>query len=75
MESLSLCSVLLTKGKIANFQLPHRLTYSLSYWPDGLHSPPSLEAMVYDLKALKEVGYNMVRKHVSQGAFFFEGIC
>ena len=35
------------------------------YWPDGLHTPPSLEAMVYDLKALKEVGYNMVRKHVS----------
>lgn len=35
------------------------------YWPDGLHTPPSLEAMVYDLRALKEVGYNMVRKHVS----------
>lgn len=35
------------------------------YWPDGLHSPPSYEAMLYDLKATKEVGFNMVRKHVS----------
>jgi beta-galactosidase/beta-glucuronidase len=35
------------------------------YWPDGLHSPPSVEAMEYDLKMLKKVGFNMVRKHVS----------
>lgn len=40
-------------------------TLDQGYWPDGLHSPPSLEAMVFDLKALKDVGYNMVRKHVS----------
>jgi hypothetical protein len=65
MANSSLCLVLLIKGEIASFHLPHWLTSSLSYWPDGLHSPPSLEAMVYDLKALKEVGYNMVRKHVS----------
>lgn len=35
------------------------------YWPDGLHMPPTLEAMVYDLQLLKDLGMNMVRKHVS----------
>lgn len=40
-------------------------TLDQGYWPDGLHSPPSLEAMKYDLEVLKEVGFNMVRKHVS----------
>ncbi|KAI0808013.1 glycoside hydrolase superfamily [Fomes fomentarius] len=34
------------------------------YWPDGLHSPPSYEAMVYDLKYLKNLGVNFVRKHI-----------
>lgn len=40
-------------------------TLDQGYWPDGLHSPPSYEAMVFDLQTLKDVGYNMVRKHVS----------
>lgn len=35
------------------------------YWPDGLHTPPNREAMVYDLEVIKEFGMNMVRKHVS----------
>ena len=29
-------------------------------------TPPNREAMVYDLKVLKSLGLNMVRKHVSQ---------
>lgn len=40
-------------------------TLDQGYWPDGLHSPPSREAMVYDLEVLKKLGFNMVRKHVS----------
>ena len=28
-------------------------------------TPPNREAMVYDLKVLKSLGVNMVRKHVS----------
>lgn len=35
------------------------------YWPDGLHTPPTPEAMVYDLEVIKGLGMNMVRKHVS----------
>ncbi|CAJ1403677.1 unnamed protein product [Effrenium voratum] len=34
------------------------------WWPDGLLTPPSDEAMRYDLEFLKEAGFNMVRKHV-----------
>ena len=34
------------------------------WWPDGLLTPPSYEAMVYDLQVMKEFGMNMVRKHI-----------
>lgn len=41
-------------------------TLDQGYWPDGLYTPPNREAMIYDLKVLKELGFNMVRKHVSR---------
>jgi hypothetical protein len=44
-------------------------TLDQGYWPDGIYSPPSVEAMEWDLKLLKDTGFNMVRKHVRQ-AFF-----
>ena len=34
------------------------------WWPDGLLTPPSYEAMVFDLQAMKDLGMNMVRKHI-----------
>ena len=34
------------------------------FWPDGLNTPPSDEAMVYDLKMTQKMGFNMLRKHV-----------
>ncbi len=39
-------------------------TLDQGYWPDGLYTPPTYEAMVFDLETLKEVGFNTVRKHV-----------
>jgi len=30
----------------------------------GIYTPPSVEAMVFDLQVLKRVGINMVRKHI-----------
>lgn len=33
------------------------------YWPDGLCTPPSEQAMVQDIKFAKECGFNMIRKH------------
>lgn len=34
------------------------------YWPDGLYTPPTEEAMIYDLKVIQQFGFNMLRKHV-----------
>ncbi|KAF2848387.1 glycoside hydrolase family 2 protein [Plenodomus tracheiphilus IPT5] len=39
-------------------------TLDQGYWPDGIYTAPSVEAMTYDLKVLKNVGYNMLRKHI-----------
>ena len=34
------------------------------WWPDGLLTPPSDEAMAYDVEYLKDAGFNMIRKHI-----------
>ncbi len=34
------------------------------FWPDGLYTPPTDEAMRYDLEMIKHMGFNMLRKHV-----------
>jgi hypothetical protein len=34
------------------------------FWPDGIYTPPSDEAMRYDLRIIKKLGFNMLRKHV-----------
>jgi hypothetical protein len=34
------------------------------YWPDGLLTPPSDEAMVHDITTMKSLGFSMLRKHV-----------
>lgn len=34
------------------------------WWPDGLYTAPTEEAMVYDIDELKKMGFNMIRKHI-----------
>ena len=34
------------------------------YWPEGLYTPPSDEAMVCDIKTMKDMGFNLLRKHI-----------
>lgn len=34
------------------------------WWPDGLYTAPSDEALKYDIVKTKELGFNMIRKHV-----------
>lgn len=34
------------------------------WWPDGLYTAPSYEAMVYDVDKTKDWGFNMIRKHI-----------
>ena len=34
------------------------------YWPDGLMTAPSDEAMIADIQTAREAGFNMLRKHI-----------
>ena len=34
------------------------------WWPDGLYTAPTDEALLYDVKKTKDWGFNMIRKHV-----------
>ncbi|GAA3630382.1 hypothetical protein GCM10022223_55120 [Kineosporia mesophila] len=39
-------------------------TLDQGYWPDGIYTAPTDEALKYDLELLKSTGFNMVRKHI-----------
>ena len=34
------------------------------WWPDGLYTAPTDEALAYDIQKTKDLGFNMIRKHV-----------
>ncbi len=34
------------------------------WWPDGLYTAPTDEALAFDVKELKAMGFNMIRKHI-----------
>lgn len=34
------------------------------WWPDGLYTAPTAEAMAWDVEQLKGLGFNMIRKHI-----------
>ena len=34
------------------------------WWPDGLYTAPTDEALVYDIQKTKYLGFNMIRKHI-----------
>ena len=34
------------------------------YWSDGMYTAPSDEALVYDIQTMKDMGFNMLRKHI-----------
>ncbi|CAG8977652.1 hypothetical protein HYALB_00006602 [Hymenoscyphus albidus] len=50
-------------------------TLDQGFWPDGLYTPPNREAMVYDLKMLKNLGFNMLRKHIKVETALFYQAC
>ncbi|MEU2736238.1 PA14 domain-containing protein [Streptomyces sp. NPDC007095] len=39
-------------------------TLDQGFWPDGLYTAPTDEALAYDLRMHKEMGFNAVRKHI-----------
>lgn len=42
----------------------HNGVLDQGYWPDGLYTAPSDEAMVDDIERMKRLGFNTLRKHI-----------
>ena len=36
------------------------------YWPESQLTPPSDEAMIFDIQKMKDLGFNMLRKHIKE---------
>ena len=34
------------------------------YWSDGMYTAPTDEALIYDIQTMKDMGFNMLRKHI-----------
>lgn len=45
------------------------------YWPDGLYTAPTPQAMIFDLEMTKKWGFNMLRKHVKVEPATFYRAC
>lgn len=50
-------------------------TLDQGWWPDGLLTPPSEEAMAYDIAMLKKCGFNMMRKHIKVEPRRYYALC
>lgn len=49
--------------------LNNQYTYNLGtldqgFWPDGIYTAPTDEALAFDIKAIKAMGFNTIRKHI-----------
>ena len=42
----------------------HKGVLDQGYWSDGYYTAPSDEAIIYDIKTMKNMGFNMLRKHI-----------
>jgi len=47
-----------------NMPLFHHGPLDQGWWPDGLYTAPTEEALRYDIEVTKQLGFNMARKHV-----------
>ena len=50
--------------QLNNKDLFHFGPLDQGWWPDGLYTAPTDEALLYDIKKTKDWGFNMIRKHV-----------
>ena len=45
------------------------------YWPDGLMTPPAEEALEFDIRSMRETGFNLLRKHIKVEQPRFYALC
>ncbi len=50
-------------------------TLDQGWWPDGLLTPPSEEAMAFDIQTLKDCGFNTMRKHIKVEPARYYALC
>jgi len=50
-------------------------TLDQGWWPDGLLTPPSEEAMAFDIQTLKKCGFNAMRKHIKVEPLRYYALC
>lgn len=50
-------------------------TLDQGFWPDGIHLAPNYEALKFDLHQLKNLGFNMLRKHIKVEPDLFYRAC
>ena len=50
-------------------------TLDQGWWPDGLLTPPSEDAMRYDIEMIKRFGFNMMRKHMKVEPLRYYYLC
>ena len=50
-------------------------TLDQGWWPDGLLTPPSDEAMAFDIQTLKDCGFNTMRKHIKVEPLRYYWLC
>ena len=65
---------------ILRFHLNNRPYYVMGaldqgWWPDGLLTPPSEEAMEFDIRTLKDCGFNAMRKHIKIEPLRYYALC
>jgi len=56
-------------GGVTRLMLNNRFVFQIGpldqgFWPDGLYTAPTDEALRYDVEVTKKLGFNMARKHV-----------
>lgn len=58
-------TVSIENGRLAVNRIPHyfKTVLDQGYWPDGILTAPSDEALQFDIKKMQEMGFNGIRKH------------
>lgn len=68
------------KGEFAYFTVNgkrvfHNGLLDQGYWKDGLYTPPSNKAMYDEIRAVKDLGFNMLRKHIKTEPYLWYYYC
>ncbi|WP_394827918.1 AbfB domain-containing protein [Pendulispora albinea] len=65
MRTIALASVGGALRPVLNGRFVFQIgTLDQGYWPDGIYTAPTDEAMKFDIQMHKDLGYNVIRKHI-----------